>query len=165
MFRRPALCVIDSAFKDAARLPATKVCRLSRRPRNELLTLSMLGPVLQSDLRASWCPKIFCMDASPAGAGLASADSTPEAVRELWHNSEQRGYCTKLEAPSSAPLWEFGFESEVVFDTDVPIQGPDLVPVPPGLSEGILFDAIEIYMRASKTLMCPGRRNLYGALL
>ena len=55
LFRRPALCILDSSFKDAARLPATSVLRLSRRTRNELLTLSLLGPVLQSDLRTQGC--------------------------------------------------------------------------------------------------------------
>ena len=67
LFRRPALCVLDSAFKDAARLPASAVLRLSCRTRNELLALSLLGPVLQSDLRAAWCPTIYLLvQAGPA---------------------------------------------------------------------------------------------------
>ena len=84
MFRRPALCVLNAVFADAARMPATQIMRLSRNSRNELLCVSLLGPLLQTDLRASWCPKVFMMDASPSGAGLCEADATRSVVQELW---------------------------------------------------------------------------------
>ena len=85
MFRRPALCVLDSAFADAALVPADQVVRLSSRARNELFALSVLGPLLQTDLRASWCPRLFCMDASPSGAGLCSVGAPVNAIQELLH--------------------------------------------------------------------------------
>ena len=81
MFRRPALCVLNAVFADAARMPATQIMRLSRNSRNELLCVSLLGPLLQTDLRASWCPKVFMMDASPSGAGLCEADATRSVVQ------------------------------------------------------------------------------------
>ena len=143
LFRRPALCVLDSAFRDASRLPADQLIRLSRRARNELLGLSILGPLLQADLRVSWCSEIFCVDASPTGAGLCSASSTETAVKDLWRYTEQRGYYTKLEAPSSEAILGLGLESEVLRGPGSS-AAPDFFPLPASLTEGFLFDCIEI---------------------
>ena len=67
-------------------------CLLSR---NELLAW---GPYFRATCGLPGVQKIFCVDASPSGAGLAAADFTEQAVQELWQRSEQRGYCAKLEA-------------------------------------------------------------------
>ena len=64
MFRRPAMCVLDCSFAEAAQLPANRVRRLPRRVRNELSAVAALGPLLQTDLRVAWCPELFCMDES-----------------------------------------------------------------------------------------------------
>ena len=115
LFRRPAFCVLNNAFADAALQPSTRVIKLSRLTRNELFCIACLGPVLQTDLRASWCPKIFVMDASPTGAALCSCDAPPPVVQELWRFTEQRGYHTRLEGPATAALREKGFESSVEY--------------------------------------------------
>ena len=144
MFRRPALCVLNAVFADAARMPATQIMRLSRNSRNELLCVSVLGPLLQTDLRASWCPKVFMMDASPSGAGLCEADATPSVVQELWRFSEQHGYHTRLEGPASAILREKGFESAVEYG-EAPAQlMQDPFPLHPSLVEGVLWDCCEL---------------------
>ena len=137
------MCVLDASFAEAAKHPATHLRRLPRQVRNELLAVSLLGPLLQTDLRVSWCPELFCMDASPTGAGLCSAPSTEAAVRELWRLSEQRGFYTKLEAPSSAALRELGFESSVPYESNEDCSG-SLFPLHNSLAEGILFDCIEL---------------------
>ena len=93
------------------------------------------------------------MDASPTGAGLCSAPSTEAAVRELWRLSEQRGFYTKLEAPSSAALRELGFESSVPYESNEDCSG-SLFPSHNSLAEGILFDCIEL----SYTAKLVGRR-------
>ena len=142
MFRRPALCVLDSAFAAAALVPSDRVIRLSSRARNELVALSVLGPLLQTDLRTSWCPRLFCMDASPSGAALCSVEAPVTAVQELWRHTEQRGYYTRLEAPASAALRELGEESLVEYGSEAFCA--DFHPVPATLSEGILYDCLEI---------------------
>ncbi|OLP85556.1 hypothetical protein AK812_SmicGene33449 [Symbiodinium microadriaticum] len=129
-YRRPALCILDQCFKDAARLPSDVVTRLSQRTRNELLLVAIMGPLLQTDLRTGWCPDVFCMDASPTGAGLCSAPVPENAVAELHRYSEQRGFYTKLEAPSSAALREMGFYTEPVYlDAESPAPPLEL-PLP-----------------------------------
>ncbi|CAE7456050.1 cigA, partial [Symbiodinium necroappetens] len=109
-YRRPALCILDQCFRDAAQQPPDVIARLSQRTRNELLMVAIVGPLLQTDLRTGWCPEVFCMDASPTGAGLCTAPVPENAVAELHRYSEQRGFYTKLEAPSSAALREMGEE-------------------------------------------------------
>ena len=144
MYRRPALCVLDQCFKEAAQLPADVVVRLSQRTRNELLTVATLGPVLQTNLRTEWCPEVFCMDASPWGAGLCSAPLPECAIAELHRHTEQRGFYTKLEAPASAALRELGLETEpTYFEPEAPTVIPEL-PLPRSLTEGILFDCCEL---------------------
>ena len=108
MFRRPALCVLNAAFSEAAATPADRIVRPSRRARNELLCLSCLGPVLQTDLHAAWCPGVFVMDASPQKAALCMVEAPAPAVQE---HSEQRGFYARLEGPATAALHEAGFES------------------------------------------------------
>ena len=107
-YRRPALCILDQCFRDAAQQPPDVIARLSQRTRNELLMVAIVGPLLQTDLRTGWCPEVFCMDASPTRAGLCTAPVPENAVAELHRYSEQRGFYTKLEAPSSAALREMG---------------------------------------------------------
>ena len=143
MFRRPAMCVLDCSFAEAAQLPANRVRRLPRRVRNELSAVAALGPLLQTDLRVAWCPELFCMDASPTGAGLCSAPSTVTAVRELWRLSEQRGFYTKLEAPSSAALRELGHDSSVPYTCSGDASA-SLFPLPRALTEGVLYDCLEV---------------------
>ncbi|CAE7185797.1 unnamed protein product, partial [Symbiodinium microadriaticum] len=109
-YRRPALCILDQCFRDAAQQPPDVIVRLSQRTRNELLMVAIVGPLRQTDLRTGWCPEVFCMDASPTGAGLCTAPVPENAVAELHRYSEQRGFYTKLEAPSSAALREMGEE-------------------------------------------------------
>ncbi|CAE7728840.1 carA2, partial [Symbiodinium necroappetens] len=69
-------------------VPRNRVVALQRATLNELLALVMLGPVLQTDIRVSYVPRLFRMDASPDGAGIAYA-SVPEAVvKELWRHGD-----------------------------------------------------------------------------
>ena len=84
------------------------------------------------------------MGASPTGAGLCSAPVPENAVAELHRYSEQRGFYTKLEAPS---LREMGFESEpVYFDAEAPAPPLELPLLRSlaTLAEGILYDCCEL---------------------
>ena len=94
MFRRPVMAILSQSFTDARREPADEVFSLHRDTLNELLALSALGPLIQTDLRVSYVDKLFAMDASPDGAGLVEADLPNSVVKELWRFSEQRGFYT-----------------------------------------------------------------------
>ncbi|CAE7804761.1 unnamed protein product [Symbiodinium microadriaticum] len=63
-----------------------------------------MGPLIQADLRAGYPDKVFCMDASPSGAGICCAALPGHVVKELWRHTEQKGFYTKLLEPASALL-------------------------------------------------------------
>ena len=52
--------------------------------RGELLSLAVLAPLLQADLRAPVSDRLFSVDASPQGAGVVEAQVEPGLGRELW---------------------------------------------------------------------------------
>ena len=146
MFRRAVLAVVSHAFTDGIERPQNQIFSLSRETRNELLALSCLGPVCMSDLRVGYAPFIFCTDASPDGAGICQSPECESVVQELWRHSEQRGYYTQLLTPAASVLSSLG-ES---FEEPIPsIQASDredvVLKIPCSLSEGILFDCIELF--------------------
>ncbi|CAE7810303.1 unnamed protein product [Symbiodinium sp. CCMP2592] len=145
MFRRPALALLNHVFADAARSPDHVVFRLARETVNELIALAVVAPLLSSDIRASFCPAVFCMDASPDGGGLCSAPLPAHAVQELWRHSEQKGFYTKLQNPAGALLETLGLDSEPAFGAEPPKFHSELFPLQRSLSEGFLWDCIEVF--------------------
>ncbi|OLP77428.1 hypothetical protein AK812_SmicGene42515 [Symbiodinium microadriaticum] len=144
MFRRAGLCILDAVFKDSLALPADGLIKLSRKARNELVAVALVAPAFATDLRAAWCEKLFCMDASPSGAALCQVDVPACAISEFWRFCEQRGYHTKLEPPSTAALRELGLESSLVYGEDPPSTLDGSFPLRPSLVEGFLYDCCEI---------------------
>ena len=112
MFRRPALAVLQSVFADARRTPRDVIFQLGRDSVNEFFALSALAPLLQTDWRVDYPNLLFCMDASPTGAGLCAATLPRDAVKELWRYSEQKGFYTKLLEPAGAILAAAGLDED-----------------------------------------------------
>ena len=145
MFRRPGLALMNAVFQDTQLRPLDKVIRLSRDSVNELQSLVWLAPLFVSDLRCSYVPSLFALDASPSASGMVSAPLAESIVAELWRHGEQRGYYTRLESPATAILRELGLETEAAFGA-TPVDHPSLdVPVPASLREGFLFDCVELF--------------------
>ena len=146
MFRRPILSVMSAVFAEGQQEPQDKVFKLSQQARNELLALTILGPVAQTDLRTKTCSKVFCMDASPSGAAICQVDEDESVVAELWRHSEQKGFYTRLESTAAATLHELGIEPEPAFESDPSFLPTDVkFPPPRCLREGFLYDAIELF--------------------
>ncbi len=146
MYRRPIMSVMSAVFQEGIKLPQNQVFVLSRQARCELMTLSTLGPTAQTDLRSDTCPFVFCMDASPFGAGICQARESKRVVNELWRHSEQRGFYTKLSSPAASLLDELGLGSEPVFGgAEEPVFSQPAFPPPKHLREGFLFDTIELF--------------------
>lgn len=146
MFRRPVLAVLSHAFSEGKGLPQNEIFALSRETRNELLALCLLGPVCVADLRVGLAPYIYCTDASPDGAGICRSSEEPAVVGELWRHSEQRGYYTQLLTPAAEILagLDEPFHDQTIPDVCSP--DPEIsVRIPSSLSEGVLFDCIELF--------------------
>ena len=145
-FRRPIMSVMQAVFSEGSGKRQDQIFQLSRQARNELLALSILGPVAQTDLRTTTCPKIFCMDASPHGSGICQVDEDVKVVAELWRHSEQRGFYTRLANPAAALLEELGVSAEPAFGSEPePIHTSVNFPPPRSLREGFVFDCIELF--------------------
>ena len=150
LFRRPLLALIDALFKEGIHLGDNKTFRLSSQARHELMSLCILGTCAQADLRVSFCPRIYALDASPWGGGIVVSEATSAATSELWRHSEQRGYHTNLLGQAASCLKELGFDSAGELD-----QGfddfRDCIPdqtqlrIPPPLREGFIYDCVELF--------------------
>ncbi|CAE7764587.1 Scn10a [Symbiodinium sp. CCMP2592] len=112
----PALAVLQAVFEDARRVPRNSVLPLQRGSINELFCLCALGPLLQTDLRVNYPGMLFCMDASPTGAGLCAASLPPAVLKELWRHGEQKGFYAKLLEPASALLAELELSDDPGID-------------------------------------------------
>ena len=145
MFRRPVLALLSQPLVDSRCEPAAQVRALHRDTVNELLALSVLGPVLQTDLRVSYTERLFATDASPDGAGIVEADLPRHVVKEFWRFSEQRGFYTRLANPAADCLEGLGLDSEPAFGPHE--QAEPLQPLSVGhpLAEGVLFDVLELF--------------------
>ncbi|CAE7940134.1 unnamed protein product, partial [Symbiodinium necroappetens] len=108
----PALAVLQSVLADVRRTPRDVIFQLERDSVNELFALCALAPLLQTDWRVDYPNLLFCMDASPTGAGLCAAALPRDVVKELWRYSEQKGFYTKLLEPASAILAAAGLDED-----------------------------------------------------
>ena len=97
IFRRAAFAVPSSAFRFARgdTLP-TQVRRLPADVRSEITSLSLLGPLLETDLRAKVAPTLWCTDASPSAGAVVHAELLEHAARELWRYRDSRGAYVRL---------------------------------------------------------------------
>jgi hypothetical protein len=147
MFRRPIMSIMSAVFQEGVGKPPNQVFRLSQQARNELLGLCILGPVAQTDMRVETCPHVFCMDASPHGAGIVQVPEAVHVVAELWRHAEQRGFYTRLEASAASLLRELEIDAEPSFgqESALHLLGPPSFPPPKHLREGYLFDCIELF--------------------
>lgn len=146
MYRRPIMSVMSAVFNEGKHVSQHTVFELSRKARNELLALCILGPLCQTDLRVGTCEQVFCMDASPHGGAICSVQESKHVVNEMWRHSEQRGFYTKLENPAASVLKELGIDSEPSFGPS-PVDPVGLwsTPVPKHLAEGFIWDCLELF--------------------
>ena len=120
LFRRAIFAVVEQLFKEGQGKGQDEIFTLSRQACCELQVLSILGPIAQTDIRTKYSSKIFCTDASPFGGAVIAAEVGEQVIEEIWRYSEQRG-------------------------SQSPIVLPPHSPIPSALSEGILFDCIELF--------------------
>ena len=166
MFRRPLLSLMDAVFHEGKGVSPTSTFCMTRQAISELMTLCLLAPCAQADLRAGYCPEIFALDASPSGGGVVAAKSTPEATRELWRHTEQRGCYTTLLPPASATLRELGLSNDVE-ELFAPLSSQEVSAscvtqpsVPATLHEGYLYDCLELFSGSEHWSKCHTQQGL-----
>ena len=147
LFRRALFSIMDAVFSEGKGLHKNQLFMLSRKARSELQLLASLGPVAQANLRTSYSSQIYCTDASPSGGAVIGASVHPNVTRELWRHTEQRGFYTKLVSPVSQILIEKGIDPAAVqFSPETNPQPQEhCVNIPAILTEGILYDCVELF--------------------
>ena len=113
-FRRPMFCFMHSIYKQQAPGAAEAPFLLGRKARHELILLACLAPLCLTDLRALPDEFLYCVDASPSGAGVCRAKTGVRAVRELWRRSDKQGFRRPLLSRLSASLKGSGHDEEEV---------------------------------------------------
>ncbi len=147
LFRRVFFALIDQLFKEGQGLKPHAIFHLSAKARCELQLIAALSPLVQTDMRVSYSDKIYCTDASPSGGAVISAHIGQTASEEIWRHTEQRGYYSRLQSPASEILSEKGMEPESMMHhaSKDPLPEASNFSVPCPLSEGIVYDCLEIF--------------------
>ena len=102
LYRRELLCVMDGLFCGLAGSSEDcagegSVAQMTGAQRDELALLSVLAPLMETNLRAQVCPQLYTCDASPDGAGGTVTGLGGSVALELWRHRERRGFAAALE--------------------------------------------------------------------
>lgn len=112
----------------------------SKKAREEMQLLAILGPTSLTQLRAQVAPKLYATDASPVGAGAVSAEVGSVVAQEIYRRGDTRGFHTRLLPPISEELHKMGVpvdeslasntfaDSSNSPDIDLPTEGLPAVP-------------------------------------
>ena len=78
-FRREVFASLGVSHTAATTLPASRRCRVNGALLDELVLVTGLAPLLQTNLQTEPCEKLYATDASPSGVGGCVASITREA--------------------------------------------------------------------------------------
>eukprot|EP00971_Amphidinium_carterae_P053553 1055013-Amphidinium_carterae.1 len=102
LHRRQYFSLLSAVYHEGENEPRDQLFRMSPACAEELLSLCVLAPLIYSDLRAQYLPKLFATDASPWGAALTEARITTKAAEEFARHAEQKGaYCRLSDSHAS----------------------------------------------------------------
>ena len=104
MYRRPMMSLFSQCFKaaDMSEVDADnpKLIPLSRKVANELVLVSVLMPLIASEISAPWLDTVFCTDASNEKGAYCKA-KVPEQLSEVvWKNYQEQGRVQQVAFPS-----------------------------------------------------------------
>jgi len=98
LFRRCGFSLLHDVFAfggddahSGGELDSRRVIPLRGRAASELLSLVVLSPFFETDLRAKWASELVCTDASSHWGASVAARVRPEVTQELWRHRERRG--------------------------------------------------------------------------
>ncbi|CAE7247502.1 unnamed protein product [Symbiodinium sp. CCMP2592] len=115
-YRRPMYSFMFEVYRQASPEGTDKPFRLTSGARNEFGVLACLAPLCLNDLNVLPSPDIFCVDASPSGAGVCRARVGVQVSREIWRRGDKMGFRAPLLSKVSACLKGSGWDEEAVAD-------------------------------------------------
>lgn len=104
MYRVLPPCLGYLIYASQAGRDRRAVVRLSQDAVDELWSLSILAPLAVTNLRASYCDRIFMVDASNWGDAVVEAPLEGGVAEEIHSHGLNRSCWTKLLTPYNAML-------------------------------------------------------------
>ena len=104
--------MLDLAYEAVKRFKRQDVVRMSRRLKQELLTLCIFAPLMYTDLRAQFSSEIHLTDASSALKAVVSAPLDVNVVREVSRFALKKGRWVRMLTPVQRWLKEHGMLGE-----------------------------------------------------
>ena len=127
-FRRPLFAFLHSVYHEQSPGGPGEPFRLSRSSRNELLIMALLAPLCINDLSVLPDPHLYCVDASPSGAGICRSFVGKDVSRELWRRCDKQGYRIPLLTKLQSCLKGTGWDEDFLVDDISGDEGDDELP-------------------------------------
>ena len=149
MYRRQLMAVLFHSHHlvDSSALNASQpsVLPLPRKVAEELVLLSVLSPLMCSDLRAELCSSVFCTDSSDTKGAIVETEVPLSLGRALWRTGSKKGGYAKLINREEARLLKISHYESIIGEDhpDPPFGAPRKSPL-------LRFDFIEICGGAAK---------------
>ena len=149
LFRRPCMSILNHSFRlvgqDYVAASDPKLLSLPLPVAEELTLLSVLVPVMQTDLAVEMCPRMFATDASKDRGAIVETDSLGYVTEILHRACKSKGAYTSLPSRESMVLREIDDDE---WD-NIPEQRPNVHrPI------AFKFQFIEVFAGASKISDC-----------
>ena len=95
LYRRPRMSILQEAYKLCPLSDLVqqnpRLVALPRKVAEELVILSVLAPLMVTDLSSSFGEKIYATDASDAKGAIVSRTLSPHVARALWRTGRKKG--------------------------------------------------------------------------
>ena len=147
MFRRCYMAVVDKLFSTAAEAEASGAnvaVPLPRKVAEELCFLSILSPILVSNVAVDYDSTVYASDASLGAGAVCQTQAPPDVSEVLWLGSDKRGCYTRLDGFARATLAAAERSSTLTLLCGVLLKGPpDLGPIDLRCSTLTLLSSLE----------------------
>lgn len=117
LYRRPIMSVLQHSFNlvqnEKVSEAAPKMVPLPRKVAGELVLLSVLAPLICSNIGASFLDKVFASDASNELGAVVSAPLEENLMRTIFNGCKSKGAYTRLDTFTKVLCREVGEEEEI----------------------------------------------------
>ena len=133
--------LVDSRHVDSDK---PRLVSLPRTVANEMVLLSVLAPLMMSDLGAPFADEVFSIDASDHSGVITSTALPQNIVQRLWRSGPTKGAYTRLKTPFEVLMERLGLHEEMTNQEDGEVAGgSDFSAVSRPLA--FRYDFIEVY--------------------
>ena len=161
IYRRVAMGILQTSYQlvNANSIDSNNpaLTPLPRHVAQELVMLSVLTPLLVSELNAEYMDELFCSDASQDYGAICAAKVNPAVVKMLWRSCRAKGAYTRLQTPQELMLERLGIRETLHDDDGV----ADFRPERP---MGLLYDFIEVFAGSGRVTDAVSKRGFVVCL-